>query len=135
MRIPKDEYKKAKSCLFRYNYNCLNILMIKSNIPEISAINYDGMPKGKYNINDIVSNTIIQLEDNKELQKSIKEHNIVIKALEIVGRDSQYIFEHFFNKKDMTKWDIIDKLCVSEETYKRRYRELIYAVYEVMKKN
>ena len=32
------------------------------------------------------------------------------------------------------KWDVIDKLHISEETYKRRKRKLIYTVHEELKK-
>ena len=135
MKIPKEEYKRAKGYLLRYTYNCINILMITSNINGISAINYDGMPHAKNTINDVVLNTVIKIEDNKELARSIGEYNVVKKALELVNKESLYIFEHLFDKKDMTKWEIIENLCVSEETYKRRYKKLIYAVAEEIAKS
>ena len=134
MKIPKEEYKRAKGYLLRYTYNCINILMITSNINGISAINYDGMPHAKNTINDVVLNTVIKIEDNKELARSIEEYNVVKKALELVNKDSQYIFEHLFDKKDMSKWGIMENLCISRATFDRRYKKLIYTVAEEIKK-
>ena len=134
MRIPKEDYQKSKSCLKRYTYNCLNILMIRSDIINISAVNLDGLPHSKYSINDIVANSVIKLEENKELQQSIKEYNAVKKALLLVDDDSRYIFEHIYEKKDMSKWEIVNS-GMSERTFQRKYQDLIYKVYEELKKN
>lgn len=30
MKIPKEEYRKAKGYLKRYQFNCINILMIRN---------------------------------------------------------------------------------------------------------
>jgi hypothetical protein len=133
MRLSKEEYRKAKDCLKRYSYNCVNILSTPNDIIGISGMNLDGMPHGKGGTNDIVANTVIKLEENKSYQRSIREYNIVRKALELVGEDTKYIFEHLYEKKNMGKWQIINNLNISEETYKRRYRELVYSVHEIMK--
>lgn len=133
MRLPKEEYNKANKCLKRYNYNCNMILNIRSDIVSLKGNYLDGMPKAAYNISDTVFNTLIELEENEELQEAINEYKAVTQALELVNKDCVYIFEELY-KKGKSKWEIITNLHVSEETYKRRKRELIYTVYEELKK-
>ena len=133
MRLSKEEYKKAEGCLKRYNYNCVTILNIRADIMSLSSAGIDGMPKAKYNISDSVSNSIIQLQENKYLQIALKECKAVEQALLLIDADSKYIFEQFYIKSRI-KWDIIKDLNVSEETYKRRRRNLIYTVNTELKK-
>lgn len=133
MRLPKEEYNKAVGCLKRYNYNCINIMNIQSDILSLSIAPISDMPRVPYGIGDTTFKKVIQLEENVELQKSIKEYKAVIQALSLVNKESQYIFEEEF-RKDRYKWDIINELHTSEETYKRRKRSLIYAVNEELKK-
>jgi hypothetical protein len=134
MRLSREEYKKAKGYLKRYNYNCINILNIRNDIMTVSAVKLDGLPKAPYSISDTVLNSVIQLQENEELNRSIHEYKIVVQALQLVSEDSKIIFEELY-QKSRNKWYIInDILHTSEETYKRRKRELIYAVYEEIKK-
>ena len=133
MRLPKEEYNKAVGCLKRYNYNCINIMNIQSDILSLSIAPISDMPRVPYGVGDTTLKKVIQLEENIELQKSIKEYKAVIQALSLVNKESQYIFEEEF-RKDRYKWDIINELNTSEETYKRRKRSLIYAVNEELKK-
>lgn len=132
MRIPKEEYNKAVGCLKRYDYNCINIVNIQSDILSLSIAPNDGLPKAPYSIGDTVFNKVTQLEENKELDKSIKEYKAVVQALKLVSKDSKYIFEELYRKGN-TKWKIIDS-GMSESTYERRKRDLIYAVYKELKK-
>lgn len=134
MKLPNEEYKKAVNCLKRYNYNCLKIMNIRDDIMSISGMNIDGLPKGKNNITDSVLNSVIQLQEDPDLQIAIKECKAVNQAKEIVSKDSLYIFEELY-RKGTSKWDIINALHISEETYKRRKRELIYTVYKEISKN
>lgn len=133
MRLSKEEYKIAEGCLKRYNYNCVTILNIRADVMSIGALNYDGLPKAKYNVSDSVSNAITQLQENTELQKALKECKAVEKALLLVNKDSRLIFQRLYIESK-NKWDIIDELNFSEETYKRRRKSLIYAVYRELKK-
>lgn len=134
MRLSREEYKKAEGYLKRYNYNCINILNIRNDIMTLSAVNLDGLPKAPYSISDSVFNSVIKLQENKELNRSINEYKIVVQALQLVSDDSKVIFEELY-QKSKNKWNIInDILHTSEETYKRRKRDLIYAVYEEIKK-
>ena len=133
MRLPKEEYNKAVGCLKKYNYNCINIMNIQSDILSLSIAPISDMPRVPYGIGDTTLKKVMQLEENVELQKSIKEYKAVVQALSLVNKESQYIFEEEF-RKDRYKWDIINKLNTSEETYKRRKRSLIYAVNEELKK-
>lgn len=133
MRLSKEEYREAVGCLKRYNYNCVTILNIRADIMSLSSSNLDGMPKAKYNISDSVSNSIIQLQENKYLQNALKECKAVEKSLLLVNSDCKFIFEQLF-VKSKNKWEIIKELNVSEETYKRRKRHLIYTVNKELKK-
>lgn len=133
MRIPKEEYNRAVGCLKRYNYNCINIMNIQSDILSLSISPVDGMPKAPCSIGDTTLNKVIQLQENVDLKKSIKEYKAVVQALNLVNKESQYIFEEEF-RKDRYKWDIINELNTSKETYKRRKRNLVYAVNEELKK-
>ena len=36
-RLSKEEYNRAKGCLQRYNYNCINIINIQSDILSLSV--------------------------------------------------------------------------------------------------
>ena len=121
MRIPKEEYNKAVGCLKRYDYNCINIVNIQSDILSLSIAPNDGLPKEPYSIGDTVFNKVTQLEENKELNKSIKEYKAVVQALKLVSKDSKYIFEELYRKGN-TKWRIIDS-GMSERTFERRKNE------------
>lgn len=135
MRLSREDYKKAEGYLKRYNYNCINILNVRNDIMAITAVNLDGLPKPPYSIGDTVFNSVMQLQENKELQRSIQECKIVMQALELVSEDSRTIFMELYQKRK-DKWDIINNtLHTSEETYKRRKKELIYAVDEEINKN
>ena len=79
-------------------------------------------------------NKVIQLEENEELQKCIKQYKIVRQALELLDQDCKDVFEKLYQQKK-SKWTIIDELGFSEETFKRRKRKLIYTVYEELKKS
>ncbi len=132
-RLSKEEYREAKGCLKRYNYNCINIINIQRDILNISVAPCDGLPKAPYSVGDNTLNKVIKLEENEELQKSIREYKAVIQALSLVNCESKVIFEREF-RESKYKWDVIDELNKSEETYKRRKRELIYAVHKELNK-
>lgn len=133
MRLSKEDYNRAVGCLKRYNYNCINIINIRADIMSISVPEVDGMPKAPYSISDSVYNQYIKLQEDKELQKSLKEYKAVMQALQLSNKESKYIFEEEY-RKDRNKWEIIEELHISEETYKRRKRALIYNVDKEIKK-
>lgn len=132
-RLSKEDYNRAKECLKRYNYNCINIINIQSDILSLSIAPMDGLPKAPYSIGDTTLNKVIQLQENPELQQSIKEYKAVGQALQLVDNDCKLIFEKEF-RESKYKWDVINELNKSEETYKRRKRELIYAVHNELNK-
>ena len=132
-RLEKEAYRNAVEILKKYNYNCINIINIRADIMSISISPNVGMQKVPYSIPDPVFNQYIKLEENKQLQKSLKEYKAVMQTLELVCNDSKYIFEKLY-VENKSKWEIIDEMHISEETFKRRKRELIYTVYEEMKK-
>jgi len=133
MRLSKEDYREAVGILKRYNYNCLNIINRQADIISISVGEKDGMPKAKYNISDIVCNKVIQLEEDEELQKSIKEWKIVQQALALITEDSRNIFNKEY-EETKRKWEVIDILHISERTYFRRKKDLIFAVHKEIKK-
>ena len=133
MRLSKEDYNRAVGYLKRYCNNCLTIINIRADILSIGAATTDGMPKAPYKVSDSVYNQVQHLQENKELQKAIKEWKVVKQALALVGNDSNYIFEEFY-MKNKSKWQVIDGMHTSEETYKRRKRDLIYAVDKEIKK-
>ena len=47
----------------------------------------------------------------------------------LISDESLYVLEHLYIKRDMNKWEIIDNLHRSEETYKRRHKELVDAIH------
>ena len=61
-----------------------------------------------------------------------KEYKAVIQALALVNEILKAIFEEEFRKLKK-KWQIINELNISERTYERRKRELIYAVHKKIK--
>ena len=133
MKIKKEEYNKAVGCLKRYNYNCVNIINIQKDILSISVTQNDRLPRSPYSVSDVVFNKVVQLQDNKELNKSLTEYKAVVQALQLLDKDSKYIFEKEF-RENKDKWQIINDMNVSEETYKRRKHKLIYAVDRELKK-
>lgn len=62
-----------------------------------------------------------------------REAEIVEKALLLVDNDSNHIFIEEFCKK-RNKWDIMIELGLSDSTYKRRRKEIIYAVNNELSK-
>ena len=131
-RLSKEEYKEAKGCLKRYNYNCINIMNIRADIMSIGSQNLDGMPKAPYTITDNVLNSVIKLQEDEHLQKSIKEYKAVIQALELVNKDCKELFEKYYIQSK-SKWEIIES-GMSERTFGRRKQELIYAVHNELEK-
>lgn len=133
MKLDREEYKEAVGCLKRYNYNCINIMNIQNDILSLSISPVSDMPRAPYSVGDTTLSKVIKLETDKELQKCVKEYKAVVQAIQLVGQDSKYIFEEEF-RKNRYKWDIIKDLNISEETYKRRKRELIYTVHSELNK-
>ncbi len=131
-RLSKEDYRNAVGILKRYNYNCINILNIRADIMSLSATKSDGMPSTPYNISDKVFYQCVRLQEDKELQRCIKEYKAVIQALQLASKDSKYIFEQLY-VKSKTKWEIIES-GISERTYFRRKKELILAVDKEFKK-
>ena len=99
----------------------MNIINEREDIIGISSQVPDGMPRVPYSVSDTVFNQYVQLQENVSLQKSLKEIRVVNQVFE-----EQY-------KMGKDKWDIINE-GMSEGTYKRRHSELVYAVYEELKK-
>lgn len=132
MRLNTDDYKRAVGCLKRYNYNCIKIINIRADIISIGSTAIDGMPKAPYRVSDTVFNSVIKLQEDEELQKAIKEYKAVVQAIELVSKDSKYIFEELYIKSK-TKWEIINS-GMSERTYFRRKKDLIIAVDKELKK-
>lgn len=133
MRLSKEDYNNAVGCLKRYDYNCINIINIKSDIYSVESTSNDGQPKPKYNKTDTVLNKIIQVEENEVIQKAIKEYKAVRNALLLVNKDCNYIFEKCF-REQKSKWEVINKINISERTFERRKKELIYEVHKELKK-
>ena len=133
MRLSKEDYKKAEGCLRRYNYNCITIMNIRADIMSIGSPSTDGMPKAPYSISDSVYNQYIKLQEDKELQRALKEYKIVRQALELVNTDCKEIFENYYQKQ-RNRWETIDKLSLSERTFVRRKTELINAVHKELEK-
>lgn len=133
MRLSREEYKKAEGYLKRYNYNCINILNIRNDIMTLSAVNIDGLPKAPYSISDSVFNSVIQLQENRELNRSIHEYKIVVQALQLVSDDSKVIFEELY-QKSKNKWDVMNEKGLSERTFVRRKGELINTVHKEINK-
>lgn len=132
MRLSKEDYRESVGILKRYNYNCLNIINKNKEILGVGAQNLDGMPKTSYNVSDTVFNQYMQLQEDKELQKSLREVKIVNQAILLVNNDSKYIFEELY-VKSKSKWQIIDS-GMSERTFERRKKELVYTIHKEIKK-
>lgn len=132
MKLSKEEYREAKGFLKRYNYNCVKILNIRADIMDLGAQNLDGLPKPKNNVSDRVLESVIKLQEDEALQVAIKEYKAVVQAIQLVNKDSKYIFEEMYIKSK-SKWEIIDS-GMSERTYERRNKDLIYAVHKEIKK-
>jgi len=132
-RLSKEDYREAVGCLKRYNYNCINIMNIQSDILSLSVAPVDGMPKAPYAVSDTVLNKVIRMEENESLQKSIREYKIIAQALSLVNKDCKVLFDELYIKNKY-KWDIINDNALSERTFVRRKSELINAVHKELKK-
>ena len=132
MKLSKEEYKEAKGCLKRYNYNCIKIMSIREDIMSISGLNMDGMPKPKYSKSDMVLNSVIQLQEDEELKRAVKEVKAVQMALQLVDEDCKNIFEKIYIQSK-SKWELINN-GMSERTYFRKKTELITQVNKELKK-
>lgn len=132
MRLSKEDYREAKGCLKRYNYNCIKIMNIRADIMNIGSPSLDGLPKAPYSTSDRVLESVIKLQEDKELQETIKEYKAVVQALQLVNKDAKEIFKKQY-QLGLTKWEIIDS-GMSEGTYKRRHSDLVYAIHKELKK-
>lgn len=115
-RLSKEDYREAVGCLKRYNYNCINIMNIQSDILSLSIAPADGMPKAPYAVSNTVLNKVIQMEENESLQRSIREYKIVVQALQLVDSITKEIFKEEYQKR---KWKQVE--YYRQITYKRRY--------------
>jgi hypothetical protein len=131
--LSREEYRKAENCLKRYDYNSATIMFKRDDIFNLGAVSYDDLPKPKYKKSDVVSKAVIKLESDKEYQKAYKEYKAVELAKLLVNEDCLVILERLYRKKE-SKWKIIYEEGYSEETFKRRKKELIYQVAEEFKK-
>ena len=132
MRLENQEYRQAVNCLKRYNYNCIKIMSIREDIISVSGMNIDGMPKAKYTKSDMVLNSVIQLQEDEDLKKAIKEVKAVQMALQLVDEDCKNIFEKIYIQSK-SKWELINN-GMSERTYFRKKTELITQVNKEFKK-
>lgn len=132
MRLENQEYRQAVNCLKRYNYNCIKIMSIREDIISISGLNMDGMPKPKYSKSDMVLNSVIQLQEDEELKRAVKEVKAVQMALQLVDEDCKNIFEKIYIQSK-SKWELINN-GMSERTYFRKKTELITQVNKELKK-
>ena len=132
MRLENQEYRQAVNCLKRYNYNCIKIMSIREDIMSISGLNMDGMPKPKYLKSDMVLNSVIQLQEDEELKRAVKEVKAVQMALQLVDEDCKNIFEKIYIQSK-SKWELINN-GMSERTYFRKKTELITQVNKELKK-
>ncbi len=132
MRLENQEYRQAVNCLKRYNYNCIKIMFIREDIMSISGLNMDGMPKPKYSKSDMVLNSVIQLQEDEELKRAVKEVKAVQMALQLVDEDCKNIFEKIYIQSK-SKWELINN-GMSERTYFRKKTELITQVNKELKK-
>lgn len=133
MRLNKEDYRKAEGCLRRYNYNCITIINLRADAMSVGVPSYDGMPKAPYSISDSVFNQYVKLQEDKELQKALKEYKAVRLAYELVNSDCKEIFVTYYQQQK-SKWETMDKLGLSERTFLRRKKDLIYAVDKELKK-
>ena len=132
MRLENQEYRQAVNCLKRYNYNCIKTMSIREDIMSISGLNMDGMPKPKYSKSDMVLNSVIQLQEDEELKRAVKEVKAVQMALQLVDEDCKNIFEKIYIQSK-SKWELINN-GMSERTYFRKKTELITQVNKELKK-
>lgn len=132
MKLETEEYRQAVNCLKRYNYNCIKIMSIREDIMSISGMNIDGMPKPKYSKSDMVLNSVIQLQEDEELKRAVKEVKAVQMALQLVDEDCKNIFEKIYIQSK-SKWELINN-GMSERTYFRKKTELITQVNKELKK-
>ena len=132
MKLSKEEYREAKGCLKRYNYNCVKILNIRADIMDLGAQKLDGMPKPKNNVSDRVLESVIKLQEDEVLQEAIKEYTAVVQAIQLVDEDGKRIFETIYILSK-SKWELINN-GMSERTYFRKKTELITQVSKELKK-
>ena len=133
MRLSREDYRKAEGCLRRSNYNCRTVINLRADAMSVGVPSYDGMPKAPYSISDSVFNQYVKLQEDKELQKALKEYKAVRLAYELVNSDCKEIFNTYYQQQK-TKWETMDKLGLSERTFLRRKKDLIYAVDKEIKK-
>lgn len=132
MKIPKEEYRKVIKCLKNYKYNEMQKNEIEADILAINISPADS-PRTSSGISDTVFNKVMQLQQDEDLQRCIKEYKAVERMLLLVDDIAKEIFEEEF-KKGNHKWKVIKNLNLTLSTYERRKRELVYTTYRELKK-
>lgn len=133
MRLNRKDYKEAEECLQNYNYNCKAIKTIPQDIITISSGLNIGTVRAPYSTSDSVFNTYVKLQEDDEFKKVVMQYNAVENAKLKLNQDCQDILEYAYIKR-IGKWNVINKLHLSERTYARRKRTLIYTVHNEIKK-
>lgn len=108
---------------------------IEKNVLCLNSITLDGLPKA-HNVSDSTLDKVIQLDENQILQRCAKEIKAVNQAVILLNDEViKEIFEEYKRKgkQGYNKWNIIDKLNISESTHKRRKKKLIYTINNELK--
>lgn len=66
---------------------------------SIGSPSLDGLPKAPYSISDSVFNSVVKLQEDKELNKALNEWKVVKKALELTDNITKEIFEEEYQKR------------------------------------
>ena len=121
-RIPKGTYGYINGVLFDYELKKKELEHRRNDILEAFPNLYGEYMRGT-DIPDPTGNRAARL-DTLEMVHLAHEIRAVEETVALLDKDQLYIYNRFFRDK-CTKWQVIEEMHVSPETFQRRKKEVI----------
>lgn len=121
-RIPKGTYGYINGVLFDFELKKKELEQKRNDILEAFPNLYGEHVRGT-DISDPTGNRAVKL-DTVELVHLAHEIEAVEATITVLNKDQLYIYNRFFRDK-VNKWQVVEEMHVSPETFHRRKKEVI----------
>jgi hypothetical protein len=121
-RIPKGTYGYINGVLFDFELKKRELEQKRNDILEAFPDLYSEHVRGT-DISDPTGNRAVKL-DTVELVHLAHEIEAVEATIAVLNQDQLFIYNRFFKDK-IGKWQVVEEMHVSPETFQRRKKEVI----------
>jgi len=134
--MPKLSNAKIKyiECeLYDYEDTYMLAAQIKADISALSCETDYSQPRSglTYKINQPTENAAIELITNKQLKKAVETINSIDKAVKCLSPEEHTLYRmKYISRLDWK--DIVTRMCISDATFFRIRKKIVYAVAHEM---